>query len=90
MGHLDFSGILMTLTGNMRTDFLDAVPEPYPIWNDLAFSGIPWAIYARSVKTLAVRDSTFRWRNAAGARQNAVRTQHVNTVQASNLSECRD
>ena len=90
IGHLDFRGISMTLTGNMGTDFLDVVPEPYPIWNDLMFSGIPWAIYARHVKSLTFRDSTFRWRNATGAWQKALHTQHVNKVQVANVNEFRE
>ena len=89
MGHLDFSDIAMTFTGNMDADFLDAVPEPYPVWNDLMFSGIPWAIYARHVRSLTVRDSTFRWINATGAWQNALHTQNVGKIQTVNLDELR-
>ena len=90
IGYLEFSGITMMLSGPMNADFLKTVPEPYPIWNDLEYCGIPWAIYARQVRSLTLRDSSFRWHNATGVWQNALHTYQVDTVRTSNLDEFRD
>jgi polygalacturonase len=61
---LDFENLSMTLNGHLGNDFADSVPEPYPIWNDLSWSGIPWAVYARHVEELRLRNIKFNWDKA--------------------------
>ncbi len=86
--HIEFSGLHMTLTGNMGKDFLQAVPDPYPVWSDLPFSGVPWPFYVRNAKNVVLRDSTIVWENAEGFWQPeiaqcenaAVSVEHVKTV----------
>jgi len=50
----------------MGNDFLGAVPDPYPVWTDLPFSGVPWPFYVRNAKNVVLRDSTIVWENAEG------------------------
>ncbi|MBR6373525.1 MAG: GNAT family N-acetyltransferase, partial [Victivallales bacterium] len=63
---VEISGLHLTLSGEMGTDFLEKVPEPYPTWSDLPWSGIPWPFFARHAKRIILRDSTIEWRNATG------------------------
>ena len=64
--HIEFSGLHMTLSGHMGNDFLPAVPDPYPVWTDLPFSGVPWPFYVRNAQNVVLRDSTIVWKNAEG------------------------
>ena len=64
--NLDFHNIDMTLSGYMGNDFCNHVPDPYPVWNDLAYSGIPWAFYFRHVENLSMKDSSIRYERASG------------------------
>ena len=63
---LDFRHIRMTLSGHMGGDFCNRIPEPYPVWNDLAYSGIPWSFYFRHVENLTMKDSAIRCERASG------------------------
>lgn len=86
--HIEFSNLHLTLSGEMGTDFLSQVPDPYPVWSDLPFSGIPYPFYVRNARDVVIRDSTVVWENATGAwqaeiarRENAaVTVERVRTV----------
>lgn len=67
--NIEFSGLRMTLSGNMGTDFLKQVPDPYPLWSDLPFSGLPWPFFVRNADNIRIADSTFAWENAEGCWQ---------------------
>lgn len=84
---LQFDQLTMTLTGEMGADFLQSVPEPYPIWNDLSFSGIPWAMYARNVNDLAIRNASFQWQNTTGEWQEAIRAENVPLLRTDHIQE---
>lgn len=45
----------------MGTDFLEQVPDPYPTWSDLPYSGVPWPFYVRNAKDVVIRDSRIEW-----------------------------
>jgi hypothetical protein len=68
--NMEFSGLHMTLSGEMGADFLLKVPEPYPIWTDLPYSGLPWPFFVRHAEHITIRDSTVEWKNASGCWQN--------------------
>ena len=67
--HVEFSGLHLVLTGNMGADFLPAPPDPYPIWSDLDYSGVPWPFFIRHAKDVVIRDCVVEWQNATGAWQ---------------------
>jgi hypothetical protein len=67
--HIEFSNLHMTLSGHMGEDFLAAVPDPYPVWTDLPFSGVPWPFYVRNAQSVVLRDSSIVWENAEGSWQ---------------------
>jgi len=86
---LQFHQLKMTLSGEMGADFIESVPEPYPIWNDLSFSGVPWGIFARNVNELSIRNAYFRWQDAAGDWREGIRTDSVTSLDTSNIQEHR-
>ena len=63
---IEFSDIYMTLSGKMGDDFLEKVPDPYPLWCDLPYSGIPYPFFIRHAENIVIRNSTFAWQNASG------------------------
>ena len=68
----------MTLTGNMGSDFAEKVPYPYPVWNDLAWSGIPWAYYIRHAECLNFKNCSVTLDNAFGGwKTEPVKTEDV-------------
>lgn len=67
--HIEFSNLYLKLSGNMGTDFLEKVPDPYPTWSDLPFSGVPWPFYIRNAKDIVFRDSTVEWGDITGSWQ---------------------
>ena len=66
LGAIEISGLNMTLTGEMGDQFLDFIPEPYPVWTDMSYDGIPHAFYIRHAGDLVIRDSTIRYKNITG------------------------
>ena len=59
IGSLTFEDIDITMHGGMdKSGLNDNPPDPYPIYG---FHGAPYAIFARFVKDLTMRDVTFRW-----------------------------
>ena len=84
---LEFSNIDMTLSGYMGDDFCENIPEPYPVWNDLAYTGIPWGFYFRHVENLTVKDSNIRCHQAGGCWQDHFfRSDNVSGQSISNVS----
>ncbi len=67
--NIEFSGLHMTFSGDMGTDFLKKVPDPYPTWSDLPYSGIPWPFYVRNADNVRIVNSTIAWENATGSWQ---------------------
>jgi polygalacturonase len=63
---LFFENVHMTLTGNMGRDFTEKVPYPYPVWNDLEWSGIPWAYFARNAESLNFKNCSVTLEEAFG------------------------
>ncbi|MBQ7404438.1 MAG: right-handed parallel beta-helix repeat-containing protein [Lentisphaeria bacterium] len=75
---LFFENVNMTLTGNMGSDFAEKVPYPYPVWNDLAWSGIPWAYYIRHAECLNFKNCSVTLDNAFGGwKTEPVKTEDV-------------
>lgn len=88
---LDFRHINMTLSGHMGSDFCGRIPEPYPVWNDLAYSGIPWGFYFRHVENLTMKDSVIRCEQASGHWQDCFfRSDNVSGQSFSNVSYNRE
>ena len=78
IGKLYFDNVTMTLSGNMGRDFAENVPYPYPVWNDLKWSGIPWAYYARHAESLTFRNCSVIWDRAFGSwEKEPIRTEDV-------------
>ncbi|MBQ7652013.1 MAG: right-handed parallel beta-helix repeat-containing protein [Victivallales bacterium] len=67
--HIEFSNVFMRFSGFMGTDFLEKVPDPYPLWTDLPFSGTPWPFYVRNAEHIVMKDVTVKFENAEGAWQ---------------------
>jgi polygalacturonase len=65
IGQLNFSHVSMRLSGPMGKDFLNQVPDPYPIWNDLAYYGLPWAYFVRNVEKVHFSNCTVSLTNQA-------------------------
>lgn len=85
--NLEFRNIEMTLSGCMGDDFCKDIPEPYPVWNDLAYSGIPWGFYFRHVENLTLKDSVIRCEQASGHWQDCFfRSDNVSGQSFSNVS----
>ncbi len=69
---IEFSGLHMTLSGEMGTDFLFRVPDPYPTWTDLPYAGLPWPFFVRHACNIVIRDSTIEWKDAKGSWQSEI------------------
>ncbi len=63
---VEFSDLSLTLTGEMGEDFLAQVPDPYPVWSDLPWSGLPWPFYLRHARGVTFRNCTVTWQDATG------------------------
>ena len=50
----------------MGEDFLAQVPDPYPVWSDLPWSGLPWPFYLRHARGVIFRNCTVTWQDATG------------------------
>lgn len=70
--HIEFSDVNITFSGHMGTDFLEKVPDPYPVWSDLPFSGVPWPFYVRNAEDVVIRDSRIEWSDCDGAWQSEI------------------
>ncbi len=78
---IEFSGLHMTLSGEMGADFLLKVPDPYPLWTDLPYSGLPWPFFVRRAENIMIRDSTIEWKDADGCWQKEiVRTENAHVT----------
>ncbi len=78
---IEFSGLRMTLSGEMGPDFVKEVPEPYPLWSDLPYSGLPYPFFVRNAREVRIYASTFAWENATGCWQPTVfRGENANVV----------
>lgn len=76
--NLFFENVKMTLTGNMGGDFAENVPYPYPVWNDLGWSGLPWAYYVRHAESVTFRNCFVTLDNAFGGwKTEPVKTEDV-------------
>ncbi len=64
---IEISQLDLTLTGEMGDEFVDRVPEPYPVWTDMPFDGIPWPFFVRHANDFRLCDSVIRWKEAVGA-----------------------
>lgn len=83
--NIEFSDIYMTLSGEMGDDFLEKVPDPYPLWCDLPYSGIPYPFFIRHAENIVIRNSTFAWQNASGVWQSdIVKTENANVTLENN------
>lgn len=69
---IEFSNLHLTFSGHMGSDFLEKVPNPYPLWSDLPFSGLPWPFFVRHARNLIIRDTTIAWENATGCWQSQI------------------
>ena len=78
---LFFENVAMTLSGNMGRDFTEKVPYPYPVWNDLASSGLPWAYYARHAESLNFKNCSVTFDCAFGSWEK-------DPVKQEDVSEC--
>ena len=76
-----FENINLTLTGNMGRDFTEKVPYPYPVWNDLACSGLPWAYYIRNAEKVTFRNCSVTLDQAFGSWEKE-------TVKTDDVTEC--
>ena len=80
--HIEFSNLNITFSGTMGTDFLEKVPEPYTVWSDLPYSGVPWPFYVRNAEDVVIRDSRFEWVDCDGAWQpGPVKCENANVKQ---------
>ncbi|MBO4512566.1 MAG: DUF4434 domain-containing protein, partial [Victivallales bacterium] len=83
--NIEFSGLRMTLRGKMGGDFLKEVPDPYPLWSDLPYSGLPWPFFVRNADDVRICDSTFAWEDAEGCWQPEVFRSENATVTIENV-----
>jgi hypothetical protein len=84
MGTMEFSNVQMTLSGPMGNDFLNEIPEPYPIWNDLESCGLPWAYYARHIRNLNFHNCSVILTDEATG------TWQLQPVMKKNVASCND
>lgn len=77
LGNIQISGLHLTLTGKMGDEFLNFIPDPYPLWGDMPYDGIPYPFHIRHAKDLTIRDSVIRYSNATGSWQGELyRSEH--------------
>ena len=67
LGTIEISQLNLTLSGEMGDGFRQQVPEPYPVWTDMPFDGLPWPFFLRHAGDFTLRDSCIRWQHATGS-----------------------
>ncbi len=83
---LRFSGIDLTISGEMDDEFAVEVPYPYRVWDYYNKKGIPHALYLRHVKDVGMSDIRLRWGQTQGPWRSVLKIEEAQQIAMMNLS----